>query len=309
MERPLAGGISAVTVNDPTFSDLAGVITGMKPVTYTDCLTEDLPRIAGLCGKLKLKYLLPEEFLGKRGPHFIKAKKMVLMGRNLADLKRAATAWSSQSISEEWGCLLGYPECCVKAYFNWTNFKFKLKQRPDIIRRIFANTKKTARLDFRLNNIWNYFSRMNFKDRQDCSSFDRIMDYNLDLDLPSTHVVSWHPCAYDCAESVRKAGVIFSFMQHHAPAYAAELRKRLANPVIFWDKFKYLFVDGRVKNGLLHYKAVLPPRSLLGDKLCRLAAYAGSVKADESGAQFYRGGKPLFRIPAPGPVIMNFTAQ
>ena len=45
LERPLARGISAVTVNDPTFSDLAGVITGMKPVTYTDCAPAELPRI------------------------------------------------------------------------------------------------------------------------------------------------------------------------------------------------------------------------------------------------------------------------
>jgi len=103
--------------------------------------------------------------------------------------------------------------------------------------------------------------------------------------------------------------VIFSFMQHHAPAYAAELRERLAHPVIFWDKFRYAFVDGKLEAGTLRYKAVVPPWSLLGDKFYRLAACFDSVKADKSGARFSRAGKPLFRVPAPAPLLLNFSAE
>ena len=44
LARPLAPGVSAIDANDPTFSDLAGVLTGMKPVTYTDCAPAGLPR-------------------------------------------------------------------------------------------------------------------------------------------------------------------------------------------------------------------------------------------------------------------------
>ena len=306
LERPLAPGINRVDANDPTFSDLAGVLTGMKPVTYTDCAPAGLPRLRTLCAKLKLKLLLPEEFLGKKGPHFRGTKKMVLLGRDQAKLKKAALAWDRVSTGTEWGEFLGYPACCAGEYSRWYEENAGKARRSDIIKRIFGRTKKRAGLDFRLNNVFNYFSRMNFDDAADVASYERLIGLNRELNLPFKHVVSWHPCSYDCAESARKAGVILSFMKHHAPAYAAGLESLLAKPVIFWDKFKYAFVDGAVSGDSVTYKAVAAPRSLLGDKLYKLLSCCDGLKTGKAGTGFYRKGKLVLTVPGPAPVLLDF---
>ena len=306
LERPLAPGINRVDANDPTFSDLAGVLTGMKPVTYTDCAPAGLPRLGALCEKLKLKLLLPEAFLGKKGPHFRGTKKMVLLGRDQAKLKKAALAWDRVSTGTEWGEFLGYPACCAGEYSRWYEENAGKARRSDIIKRIFGRTKKRAGLDFRLNNVFNYFSRMNFDDAADVASYERLIGLNRELNLPFKHVVSWHPCSYDCAESARKAGVILSFMKHHAPAYAAGLESLLAKPVIFWDKFKYAFVDGAVSGDSVTYKAVAAPRSLLGDKLYKLLSCCDGLKTGKAGTGFYRKGKLVLTVPGPAPVLLDF---
>jgi len=45
-----------------------------------------------------------------------------------------------------------------------------------------------------------------------------------------------------------KAGIVFSFLKRHCPAYAAELENRLARPVLFFGKYEYIALDGRFSN-------------------------------------------------------------
>lgn len=306
LERPLAAGIDRVDANDPTFSDLAGVLTGMKPVTYTDCATRRLPHLRALCHKLKLELLLAEDFLGRKGPHFRSDKKMVLIGKDLRKLKNAAAAWNEFSTGGDWGLLLGYPACCVKAYRRWYRENLKKTVRLDMIKGILGRTRKGGGLDFRLNNVWNYFSRMNFGDPADCAGYERLMGLNGELNLAFKHVISWHPCSYDCTQSVKKAAEIFSFMSHHAPAYAASLAGLLARPAVFWDKFVFAFVDGSVSGDSLAYGSVSAPRSLLSDKLYRLLACCDEIRTRREAAGFYRKGKRVLPLPGPAPVLLDF---
>lgn len=292
-----------VSVNDPTFSDLAGMLTGMKPVSYADCAQDKFPRILNLCEKLKLKCLLPEKFLGRRGRHFQRAKKIVLLGKDLKTLKAAALAWARDG--ERWGCLLGYPRCCVRSYLKWKCSK--IKPKPDIIKRILCNMEKRAKFDFRLNNVLNYFSRMDFNNPDDRSNYESFMDFNSELDIPSKHVISWHPCSYDCPKSIKKADVIFSFMKYHAPGYAAMLEDMLAKPVLFWDKFKYVFLDGRVADGAINYKAAAPPRSLLSEDIYKLIACCDKIKIGREQTGFYRNGNLIFSSSSPNPVLLDFS--
>jgi len=306
LERPLEGGVRSISVNDPTFSDLAGVLTGMKPVTYTDCAPHRLAYLTGLCRKLKLETLFVEEFLGRQAPHFNNDKKMIFIGRERAILEKAAKAWLHCSTDGEWGRLLGYPDCCARAFADWYNESALRDPRPEIITRILLNTKKRPALDFRLNNLWNYFSRMDFNDPKDCSSYRKMLDMNREMDLPSLHVISWHPCSYDCARSREKAGVMFSFMRHHAPGYAAALENMLARPALFWDKFRYAVLEGSVSGNRLEYAAVLPPKTLLSEKMYKLLACCDSVKTGKERTGFYRAGKAVFTAPGPAPEILDF---
>jgi len=280
LARPLAPGVNAVDANDPTFSDLAGVLTGMKPVTYTDCFPDQFRRLAGLCRKLKLDYLLAEDYLAKAGHHFNNQKKMVLIGKNRSKLIAAAKAWAVSPSA--WGTYLGYPACCVKKYSAWSDGK-----KEDLVRATARNTRGAGRLDFRLNNVWNYFSRMNFENAADRAAYAAFLDRNQGLDLASSHVVSWHPCSYRCPASVKKAEVIFGFMARHAPDYAELLRGLLGRQVIFWDKFRYAALG----------PALPRVRSLLDARTDALLAACGPASRGRSGIKLAGPGKKPLTLP------------
>lgn len=289
LARPLAPGVDSVAPNDPTFSDLAGVLTGVKPVTYTDCFPAGFRRLAALCRRLKLEYLLAEDYLSKAGHHFSSGKKMVLIGRRRRDLVSAARSWAVSPSA--WGTWLGYPGCCVKEYSAWSDGK-----KEDLVRATARATGGRGRLDFRLNNVWNYFSRMNFGDAADRAAYESFLRHNDGLDLASAHVVSWHPCSYRCRASAAKAGVIFGFMEHHAPDYAAQLRGLLGRQVLFWDKFRY---------------AVLGParprvRALLDGRLDSLAASCDLASPSAGGVRLSRGGKQVLLVPKREALLLDF---
>lgn len=306
LERPLRGGVDRLTRNDPTFSDLAGVLTGAKPVTYTDCLPKSLPALRDLCSALGLNYLLPED-AGRRGAHFAGdgRKIMVLIGKRTKALRSAAAAWKRSTVGMAWGLALGYPECCVKAFAEWFANGDGAGPRPDLVRRTAAAAPKGP-LDFRLNNAWNYFSRLDYKDPGDRRRHERLLALNPDIDIPALHVVSWHPCSYACRASAKKAGVIHSFIEHHSPAYAAGLRDLLARPLLFRDKYELTALKGTFRRGALACRGAAGPVSLLGAGTRRLLSYCDEIRTGPGGPVFKRDGKTLLSPPAGEFLLLDF---
>ncbi|MDT8286945.1 MAG: hypothetical protein RQ748_07550 [Elusimicrobiales bacterium] len=307
LEKPLSGGADRLTRNDPTFSDLAGLLTGIKPVTYTDCLPTALPALKELCGKLKIKVLLPETG-EERGRHFAGdgRKVMVLIGRRQRDLAKAAEAWKRSTVGMDWGLALGYPECCVKAFAAWFANGGATVPRPDLVRRTAAGTAPGGPLDFRLNNVWNYFSRLDYKDPADRRRHEKLLVSNPGVDIPSLHVISWHPCSYRCRSSARKAAEIYSFIEHYSPAYAAGLKNLLARPLLFRDKYELAALKGTFRQGALDCRGETGPVSLLGAGTRRLLSYCDELRPGAKGIAFRRAGKTLFSS-VPGEfILLNF---
>lgn len=304
LARPLAPGVTRVGLNDPAFSDLAGVLTGVKPVTYTDCARENIPQLKDLCEKLKLKCLPMEELIAKPIHHLIQGKKVFLLGRDTKTIKAAAEAWNTARNNAQWAGILGYPECCIDMHWKWLSAS---SRGDDLVKMAFHNTKETARLDFKLNNVFNYSSRLVSSSPRDRANYLKFMDFNKENNYLSKHVIGWNPCSYNCPESSRKAAVIFSFMQHYAPDYAAGLVEALAKPVLFWDKFEYAVINGQVTEGEINFRGVAFPRSLLGIKTYRRISMCDTIISSGKKAEFYRSDAPLFSVPASEAVLLNFV--
>ncbi|HNW45320.1 MAG TPA: hypothetical protein PKI19_12505 [Elusimicrobiales bacterium] len=306
LARPLAPGISRVTVNDPTFSDLAGVLTGAKPVTYTDCSPENIPALKQLCERLRLKCLPVEEFLSKSWHHFVPGKKVFFIGKRASTIKTAALDWKNPENNERWATLLGYPDCCIRLYTKW----LKTQGRgPDLVKMSFDATRKTGRLDFRMNNVFNYSSRIICGTPGDDKKYQRFVEFNKEHNFPSKHIMGWHPCSYDCPKSLKKAAEIFSFMRHHAPDYAAELEELLARPVLFWDKYRYAFLKGSAAGGVVSCRGVAFPRSLLDIKTYRRISMCDTIRTGQSGTDFFRKGKLFYSLRSGAPALLNFGKE
>lgn len=281
---------------DPGFSDLAALLTGIKPVLYTDFSPADWPYLKDLCSKLKMEYLLPEELHGREG---FKAaprggKKMLLIGRRKKELEAAARAWGRAETTREWGLLLGYPPCCVDAYLEW---KEKYSAEIDLVRWTWGRTPAGKKLHFGLNNVCNFFSRLT---PRDAAKYRRVGDINSKRGYPlaNLHVISWHPCAYDCKKSAAAADRICDFFKTYLPEHAAMLKAVLARPVLVFGKYEFLSFDGKVAGDKLVFSGIGAPYSML-----KPALPAGSIKL--SSLPRLSAGRRADQ----NPFLLNFTAR
>lgn len=298
-------GLKELRDFDPGLSDLAALLIGAKPVLYTDFSADSWPYLRGLCEALKLKYLMPEAVYGKAGFKAVpkSGKRMLLIGKDPKALKEAAESWLRSPTDPAWGLLLGYPECCVKAYIEWR----LVAAETDLVNFTFGRTREKERFHFGLNNVFNYFSRLTGQPA-DMEAFARIRAANKDLDISALQVISWHPCAYDCGPSVKLAGGIFAFLSAHLPERAAELKERLAKPVLFRDKYEYLVLAGLAKDSVARYSGISKPRGLLPETITGKIAAGNVLKAGKDCVAVSRGSRPLYKITSARPFsLLNFT--
>ncbi|MBI4351482.1 MAG: hypothetical protein HY550_08590 [Elusimicrobia bacterium] len=306
LKKPLKG-LKELRDFDPGLSDLAALLIGAKPVLYTDFSADGWPYIRGLCEALKLKYLMPEAVYGKAGFKAVpkSGKRMLLIGRGTKALKDAAKSWLRSPTDPAWGLLLGYPECCVRAYIEWRS----LAAKTDLVNFTFGRTLKKERFHFGLNNVFNYFSRLTGQPA-DREAFARIRAANKDLDLSALQVISWHPCSYGCGPSAKLAGEIFSFLSACLPERAAELKERLGKPVLFRDKYEYLVLAGSAKKGEARYSGLSEPRGLLPEALLKKIEAGNLLKAGKDSVAVFRGSRPLYKITSARPFsLLDFTAS
>ncbi len=306
LRKPL-NGLKELRDFDPGLADLSALLIGRKPVLYTDFTADSWPYIKNLCEVLKLKYLMPEALYGREGFKAIPraGKRMLLIGKTLSALKQAAKSWYRSPTDPDWGVLLGYPECCVKAYIGWRS----VAETTDLVNHTSANTQANKKLYFGLNNVFNYFSRLTGKPA-DMDAFARIRAANKGLDLAALQVISWHPCAYDCRHSVAVAKEIFAFLQEYLPGRAAVLREYLAKPVLFRDKYEYVVLDGTAKNGKARYSRLAAPYSLLPGSIVKKLAAGNALAAGKNGVSAFRDKKLLCTVNSARPFsLLNFAAR
>lgn len=302
LARPL-GGLTELRSYDPFISDLAALLAGVKPVIYIDDAAASRGYIAGLCRALKLVHLFPEEEHPGAGNYHLRGRrKFLLIGKSKKAMRAASAAWGASVLGQAWGEALGYPACCVKAYLAWK--EAAERGGPDLIALAAAAGPRRKKLDFRLNNVYNYYSRVT-RDPADRRQYRAMNALNPEVDLPGLHAVSWHPCSYACAASLKGAAAAFSFIEHYLPEHAAYLREHLARPVLFLDKYRFLNFAGRVSAGAILYNGICRPRSL-ATRAEVLKAVNSSVPAGK--VLKLPVAKALAAYPGERPLLLPFSA-
>jgi len=260
LARPLCG-LTELRDYDPYISDLAALLTGVKPVIYIDLDIRSWPYIHELCRRFKLKYVFPEEEYHKEAFHLTPGKKIIILGFNQRKIREAARQWSISVVSVPWGVALGYPQCCVKTYAKWQHAESPFKKTPDLIKVISGQTRAKEQLSFTVNNIYNYYSRIRGGPKDEAMQ-QEIVAINSNITFATLQVISWHPCSYNCRKSLAAGEKIFAFMEYYMPNFAGHIKHYLARPVIFFDKYEFVTLDGRLRAGKLDYCGIPGPVSL-----------------------------------------------
>lgn len=309
LRRPL-GGLTHLRQFDPHISDLVGVLIGEKPVLYMDFFERDWPYIRRLCAAFNLKYHLPESVAGKSGFHHDASKRMLLLGRDEAILTQAVECWRRPGGIFDWGSYLGYPECCVRAYGEWKTENFRTPSL-DIVRWIYGHSDGAQPFPFLLNNVANYYSRLDsanpVADRTRYAAMMRLGAV-VGVDVAALNVVSWHPCSYLCRESSYKARAVFGFLEENLPQWAARLKGHLAHPIIYFNKYEFVALRGTVvAPGIVESRGVCPPYSLLAMDIVRALNRARRIIIGEDGI-LVEPGKIRLENNGEKPLLLDFRS-
>lgn len=316
LRKPLGKGLTRLRDHGPHLSDLAGLLTGVKPVVRIEMTRRDRPYAVDLCERLGLLHIAP----GNPARDLLrKGFTTMLISRKSSWLRKADKLCSKAGPTHpEIGRLLGYPDCCVRAYVAWARRKGRAAREdagrfPHIVRHTRARTRGDGPLPFLLNNVFNYYSMPRLGSaratREDRKDYERIHRRNERLGLSTLHAVSWHPCGYRCRASLRKARTAWCFLESYLPDFAAKLRLCLAKPVLVLGKYEFVVFAGRTtKDGSVEYSSMQPPFSLVDPRLrdrlakTRLARVRGRAVVDRSGKTLYRAAAGRL-----APMLLDFT--
>ncbi len=223
-------------------NDLVGLLSNDKKVVYTQAFDKD--EYKQYC-ELAKKFGFNITKINETENTFIKKTVAnILIGTDKRMMMKAKKLFlKDQEI--EWGIYLGYPECCVNSFSIWHNQRNSIP----IIKYIFQNTKDLSKIPFFINNITNFYSRGAKEGTDNIIKFSEINNkkpeerYKVDFEP----FITWHPCSYNCKESIKRGKNIYEFMKKYISETAEKRKSILANPVISKDAFEFVFVNGKIK--------------------------------------------------------------
>jgi hypothetical protein len=280
--------------------ELTAALAGVKPATHSWVRESDEGYLRELCQRMGLHYIVFE----RTSTDADGSRLGVMIGKDRGDLDAAAESWVRRADNP--GEKLGYPACCVQPYSDWIAEKAAGGQPDDVIRQSWSRTKRDGALPFELNNVFYFYSRIATPALIESRS--RIYKLNSGLDLESMNIVPWHPCSYDCGESLSRGRRIFETMRRVVPSLAAVMKVCLSKPVLFWDWHRFAVLDGACSEpGVCRYAGVRPPFSLLDEPALELLRSGTEVRVDPNrGVDVFKDGRRVGRLESPAPILLAF---
>ena len=280
--------------------ELMAAVAGVKPVVHSWVDPADVPRMTELASALGLELLVYSQGGAGSGA----SRVGLMIGRDRARLAACAEVWDKPMNNP--GEHLGYPACCVKAFWEW-NPRFDKKAKQDCIAAAVKRTKKpAAKLPWLLNDAFYLYSRP--WSQEDVERREAMVRANPDWSLDLLNINAWHPCSYDCKESLLKAKKTYEMIEKHLPSLASRLKPALSRPIVFWDWHRFAVLEGAADGkGAAAYQGIGAPLSLLEPELGALLAKGDGVAPGKDGAlAVWKGKKSLGALPG-APILLGFS--
>jgi hypothetical protein len=161
---------------------------------------------------------------------------------------------------------------------------FENSNSNSLIEYTYRNSDKNKLFNFYMNNICSPFSLLPHniykkkkiikKFQRKIVSFERLNKSNLHwyfINRILEPFIIWHPCSYQCMESLKRVKKIYDFFYYLLPGYAEIKRKYLSKPVFFKTEFNFVLLNGRsmIHNGklIIKYNSFLKcPKTFISKK-------------------------------------------
>jgi len=276
--------------------ELISVMRGLKPVTLQSIEKGFLPQLESFCSSHGLSCATAEPVAaGETGPIVKQGSCRVVISR--AREMAEELLLCSVGMLERKGELLGYPGCCVK---KWCSFVCETRD-DSFDRYIFSSLGRSPAFPFCTNNAFNFASRLQQRHQPLLSALaerNRAAAFNAFLgNLANLHLISHVPCSYACERSMEQGKAVFDAVSAADSGMAAELRKLLSRPVLFFGDFRFLVFSGIADSNSIAYTALSEPHSLLDAGLVAKFSAGDSVSVDSKEIKVFKSGRLLHAIP------------
>lgn len=124
----------------------------------------------------------------------------------------------------EIGLMLGYPDCCAKAFSS-----HRMQDDTHVMAEFIAQTRATHRA---LTG--------------DSGSSVITLPWQLNILVPMTGPVFYYPCTADCPASLVLANKYFAALESVRPGATKQIKDTLAHPVLVAGRWDFVVFDGTV---------------------------------------------------------------
>jgi len=277
----LKKAVKLVPETSLVLQEFLAVIAGKKPVlavTFPDKSQREL---------IKSNFSNLNIYCSKK-PCF-SSQQVCAISRDKSLAKQTAEYLSVDT--REQGRLLGYPECCVKQHADFSIRDLGLNA-PLIVYQSYKNSKKCS---FLTNNLLNFYSRLG-KEKKNFEHLNKYyyLNRSFPVSLWNLQFISHTPCSYDCKESIKMGKEVQKLLKKYAPDIEKIVSYTLSKPVLFFDLFKWIIFEGKVKESTLFYKRIIPPISLVESSFFDIIKKGNKVVVDENKVEILRDNLSLY---------------
>ncbi len=265
------------------------LIFNVKPVCFTDVLKKDKPIVENFAKKYDFYFLFVDPGdINIKGPNTSNESEYLIIGRKKEDVLRYREVYFGRSDMEKFievGTLLGYPGCCSQKYINFRALCIE-KDEEFIVRDYYYKiAEKSENYNLLINSFFCFYGRAN---GSDIWKTGKIMG---DVDL---FLISHIPCSFDCKESISYAQKVHEVVKLvRGEESAKKTIKILSNPILFFNVFDFIALNGKAEKNSIKYTSIASPQSLVDSSILEKVEMGNVIMVDDKTITILKDDKKI----------------
>jgi hypothetical protein len=174
----------------------------------------------------------------------------------------------------EHGLLLGYPDCCCRAYAGNANY-------------VPPSMKS---MSWKMNHLFNMESKVSKDERE---MVERLHPHQFPW---GSYLIPHVPCSFDCPLSLEYGNRLFAQLRLAFKDYAEQLEGLLKNPILAVDTYNFIVFKGKVEGNTIKYSGITDVHNLADKDLLSEMGKANSIVKSGDRLAMYKDSELLNEI-------------
>lgn len=259
------------------------LLNDKKPVIRLNVFKEYINELKELSKIFKLTLLIEDikELYGE------KFEKTLIFAYLSKEKKIAQIAYQAEMDNDRglFGKMLGYPKCCVE------KLQENLLKGQDYVGLLVENSKGKSYY-YQCNNIFNYDSKVGLEDTLRTYQKNIAIFSQVEKNFLIRHI----PCSFCCEESKKIGNDTLELLEIELPELAREIVSVIKKPIIYFDYFNWIVLEGDVEKNEIKYFNILPINSLVSSRIIDELKRGDTIKIELNRLIVFKKNKQINKI-------------